>query len=298
MQDAANKAVSYLRPEVIRQIERLDLKAKFIVEGFISGLHGSPFHGFSVEFSEHRKYEPGDPPQTIDWALYARTDRYYVKKFQAETNMNVFVAVDSSPSMDFKTGELTKFDYSVGIAAAMSYLAIKQNDPVGLVTFSDQVRSFVPPKCRRAHLLAILSTLAKLKPTGRTQIAESLHEIAELVKRRSMIIIFSDFLEELDPLVSALHHLAFRKHDIILFHVLDHSELTLNFEDLSSFADLETGERLIAEPGVIRKGYLDALNAHIEELRRKSGEARVDYVQLDTSTPYDKALMAFLMARQ
>ncbi len=291
-------AISYLRPEVIRQIDRLDLKAKFIVEGFISGLHGSPYHGFSVEFSEHRKYEPGDPPQTIDWALYGRTDRYYVKKFQAETTMNVFVVVDSSPSMDFKTGELTKFDYSVGIAAAMSYLAMKQNDPVGLVTFADRVRGFIPPKCRRAHLMAILQTLAKLKPTGRTQIAASLHEVAELIKRRSMVIVFSDFMEDLDAVVGALHHLAFKKHDIILFHVMDHAELELPFDDLSTFSDIETGERLIADPAVIRKGYREALNAHIEALRDRSGEARIDYVMLDTATPYDKALSAFLQARQ
>ena len=294
----AKSPVSYLRPEVVRQIERLDLKAKFIVEGFISGLHGSPFHGFSVEFSEHRKYEPGDPPQTIDWALYARTDRYYVKKFQAETNMNVFVVVDSSPSMDFRTGELTKFDYSVGIAAAMAYLAIRQNDPVGLITFSDRVRTFIKPKCKRSHLLSILMTLARLKPIGQTRIAASLHEVAELVRRRSMVIVFSDFLEPLDELLPALHHLAYRKHDIILFHVLDHAEIDLPFDDLSTFADLETGERLVAAPAVVRKGYRQAIADHVESLRARASEARVDYVLLDTANPYDKALTAFLAARQ
>jgi uncharacterized protein (DUF58 family) len=294
----ARSPAQYLRPEVIRQISRLDLKARFIVEGFISGLHGSPFHGFSVEFSEHRKYEPGDPLQTVDWALYGRTDRYYVKKFQAETNMDVTLVVDASPSMDFRSGEMTKFDYAVGIAAALAYLAVRQNDPVGLVTFSDGVHLHLPPRCKKSHLLAILSRLARLKPSGQTDLAGSLHAVAELVKRRGMVIVFSDFMDDVEKIVPALHHLAFRRHDIILFHVLDHAELELNFDDLSSFRDLETGQRMLVDPGVVRRRYREALQEHIDGLKRRAAEAKIDYLMLDTSTPYDKALTAFLMARQ
>jgi len=295
--DEARSPSSYLKPEVIRQIGRLDLKAKFIIEGFISGLHGSPYHGFSVEFSEHRKYEPGDEPNTIDWSVYARTDRYYVKKFRAETNMQCLVVVDASPSMNYATGGLTKFDYSVGIAAALSYLMIRQCDPVGLVTFSDRVRGYIPPRSKKSHLYAILEHLAKLKPTGQTAIGHSLHEVAQLVRRRSMIIVFSDFLEPLDQLMPALHHLAFKRHDIILFHVLDHAEVALPFDDLATFADLETGAKLVADPASIREHYLRALNEHLDTLRERAGEARIDYVMLDTATPYDKALSTFLLNR-
>lgn len=294
----ARSPAAYLKPEILRQIGRLDLKAKFIVEGFISGLHGSPLHGFSVEFSEHRKYEPGDPLPTIDWALYGRTDRYYVKKFQAETNMEVHLVVDASPSMDFATGELTKFDYSVGIAAALAYLAVKQGDPVGLITFAEGIGTRVPPRCKRSHLMALLSELARLRPSGRTDIAASLHAVAELVKRRGMVVVFSDFLEPVERLLPALHHLAFRRHDIILFHVLDHAEVELPFDDLSTFRDLESGERLVTDPATVRRRYLDALSEHVETLRRRAAEARIDYLMLDTATPYDKALMTFLMARR
>lgn len=298
MTEGAKSVVDYLKPEVIRRIERLDLRAKFVVEGFISGLHGSPFHGFSVEFSEHREYEPGDPLKDMDWALYGRTDRYYLKKYQAETTMSVYVVVDASPSMDFTTGDVTKFDYSVGIAAALSYLAIRQNDPVGLVTFSDRVRAFIPPRSRRSHLMTVLSTLAKTRPEGRTRIGASLHEVAELVKHRSMILVFSDFMEPLEDLLPAIHHLAFRHHDIVLFHVLDPAELDLPFDDLSTFTDMESGERLIVDPAAARRRYREAVDEHNETLRRRALEAKLDYVRLDTATPYDRALTAFLLARR
>ncbi len=296
--DEIKSPASYLKPEVIRQIERLDLKAKYIIEGFISGLHGSPFHGFSVEFSEHRKYEPGDEINTIDWSVYGRTDRYYVKKFRAETNMQCHLVVDASPSMNYSTGGLTKFDYAVGIAAALAYLMIKQNDPVGLITFADRVNSYIPPRARRSHLYAILQHLAKLKPTGQTSVGDSIHEIAEIIKRRSMVIIFSDLLEDPDSIVRALHHLAFKRHDIILFHIMDHSELTLPFDDLCTFTDIETNQRLVADPAAVRRHYLDALNEHVETLRARSGEARIDYTLLDTTTPYDKAISTFLLNRK
>lgn len=297
MAETTKSAADYLKPEVIRRIERLDLRAKFVVEGFLSGLHGSPFHGFSVEFSEHREYEPGDPLKDLDWALYGRTDRYYLKKYEAETTMSVYVVVDASPSMDYASGDVSKFDYSVGLAAALSYLAIRQNDPVGLVTFNDRVRTCIPPRARRSHLMTVLSTLAKTRPEGRTRIGSSLHEVAELVKHRSMVLVFSDFLEPMEDLLPALHHLAFRRHDIVLFHVLDPAELGLPFDDLSTFTDMENGERLIVDPAAARRRYLEEVGLHNETLKRRAMEARLDYVRLDTATPYDRALTAFLMAR-
>src|SRR4051812_19144791 len=188
-------AEKYLRPEIIRQVARLDLRAKFIVEGFISGLHASPYHGFSVEFSEHRKYVPGDDMKDIDWNVFAKTDKYYIKKFRAETNLQGYLVMDLSASMDYTfRQELTKFDYSICIAAALGYLMIHQQDPVGLVTYDTAVRAFLPPKSRRSQLAVILGILAGLKPSGTTDMAASLHQLASMIRTKSLVILFSDLL--------------------------------------------------------------------------------------------------------
>src|SRR3954471_10104294 len=198
----------YLRPEVIRQVGRLDLRAKFIVEGFLSGLHASPFHGFSVEFSEHRKYVPGDDPKDLDWNVYAKTERYYVKKFQAETNVTGYLAMDLSASMAYTyRQELTKFDYAICLAAALGYLMIHQQDPVGLVTFDTQIRTSLPPRSRRTQLGAMLSVLSNLQPAGTTDLAASIHQLASMVRGKSLVMIFSDLLTDPDPVLRSLHHL-------------------------------------------------------------------------------------------
>src|SRR6187401_624565 len=192
-------AEKYLRPEVIRQVARLDLRAKFIVQGFLAGLHASPFHGFSVEFSEHRKYTPGDNISDVDWSVYAKTDRFYIKKFQAETNLTGYLVMDLSGSMGYTyRQELTKFEYGVSLAAALGYLMIHQQDPVGLVAFDQEVRQVLPPRSKRSQLGNILSLLAKLKPAGETAIAKSLHQVAGMVRHRSLIILFSDLLGDPD----------------------------------------------------------------------------------------------------
>src|SRR5512144_376992 len=187
----------YLKPEVIRQIKRLDLRAQFIVRGFLHGLHASPFHGFSVEFSEHRKYTAGDDPKDIDWLIYAKTDKYYVKKYEAETNITGYLAMDMSRSMGYTfRQELTKFDYSICLAAALCYLMIHQQDPVGLITFDQKIRHSLAPKCRRSHLGDVLSLLASLKPAGETDIAHSLVQVAAMLRHASLVMIFSDLLAE------------------------------------------------------------------------------------------------------
>src|SRR5271157_55369 len=204
-------AEHYLKPEVIRQVSRLDLRARFIVEGFLAGLHASPFQGFSVEFSEHRKYVPGDDLKDLDWNIYAKTDRYYIKKFEAETNVTGYLAMDLSASMAYTfRQELTKFEYAICLAAALGYLMIHQQDPVGLVTFDTKLQASLPPRSKRTQLGAILSLLANLKPSGPTDVAGSLHQLAALVRGKGLVMVFSDLLTEPAPVLQALHHLRHR----------------------------------------------------------------------------------------
>src|SRR5437764_9140894 len=219
-------AEKYLRPEVIRQVARLDLRAKFIVEGFLSGLHASPYHGFSVEFSEHRKYVPGDDLKDLDWNVYAKTDKYYLKKFQAETNVVGYLVMDLSRSMAYTyRQELTKFEYGICLAAALGYLMIYQQDPVGLVTFDTKIHTVIPPKSKRTQLGTILSVLANLKVAGHTDIAGSLMQLASMVKGKSLVMLFSDLLTDPEPVIRSLYRLRYAGHEVILFHILDELEV-------------------------------------------------------------------------
>src|SRR4051794_24048992 len=227
----AGTAEKYLKPEVIRQVSRLDLRAKFIVEGFISGLHASPFHGFSVEFSEHRKYTPGDNIADIDWNVYAKTDRFYTKRFQAETNLTGYLVMDLSGSMGYtQRQDLTKFEYSISLAAALGYLMIHQQDPVGLVAFDQTVRHSLAPRSRRSQLGQILALLARLRPAGPTEVAASLPQLAGMLRHRSLVMLFSDLLGEPGPIQRALHRLRHSGHDVILFHILDEAEALFPFD--------------------------------------------------------------------
>ncbi|MGO8690537.1 MAG: DUF58 domain-containing protein, partial [Thermoguttaceae bacterium] len=233
-------AERYLKPEVIRQIKRLDLRAQFIVRGFLHGLHASPFHGFSVEFSEHRKYTPGDDPKDIDWLIYAKTDKYYIKKFEAETNITGYMMMDLSRSMGYTyQQELTKFDYSICLAAALCYLMIHQQDPVGLITFDTKIRSCLRPQARRGHLGDMLSLLANLKPDGETDIAQSIVQVAAMLRHASLVMIFSDLLGEPTPILEALYRLRHGGHDVILFHVLDEAEVNFPFDGMVELEEPE-----------------------------------------------------------
>jgi uncharacterized protein (DUF58 family) len=292
-------AERYLRPEVIRQVSRLDLRAKFIVEGFLQGLHASPYHGFSVEFSEHRKYVPGDDPKDIDWNIYGKTDKYYVKKFEAETNVTGYLAMDLSASMAYTyRQELTKFEYAICLAAALGYLMIHQQDPVGLITFDTQIRASLPPKSKRTQLGTILGILASLKPSGATDIAPCLHQLAAMLRHRSLIMIFSDLLTVPGPLVQSLHRLRYGGHEVIVFHILDEAEVHFPFEGLIEFEDSEQHDRLTVDARGIRHDYLSALDAFREHLKQECFKANIDYVPIDTSVSFDKALMEYLLSRQ
>ena len=292
-------AEKFLKPEVIRQVSRLDLRARFIVEGFIAGLHASPFHGFSVEFSEHRKYTSGDNIADIDWNVYAKTDRFYIKKFQAETNLTGYLIMDLSGSMGYTyRQELTKFEYGISLAAALGYLMIHQQDPVGLVAFDQQVRQSLAPRSKRSQLGNILSLLARLKPAGETAIATSLHQVASMIRHRSLVMIFSDLLGDTDPILHALHRFRFAGHDVIVFHILDEAEALFPFEGMLELEDNETRETLLVDAEGIKADYLEEVAKFQATYRKECLAARIDYVPLHTGMPFDKALMSYLHSRQ
>ncbi|MFA4986809.1 MAG: DUF58 domain-containing protein [Candidatus Brocadiia bacterium] len=287
----------YLRPEVIKEISRLDLKAKFIVEGFLSGLHGSFRHGFSVEFSEYRRYIPGDEPRYIDWGAYARTDKYFVKLFQAETTLEGFLAVDISGSMDYGTTSLTKLEYAICLAASLGYLMINQKDSVGLFTYDERPRSVFPARSKNLHLTRILTELARSRPGGRTRFADSMSRLAAFVRHRSLIMVFSDLLSPLDEIARGLAYLRHSRHDVVIFHVLDAQERNFGFSGPVDMVDPETGDAVPVAPEIVRGAYLQALGNHIEEVKRECSRQRIEYVGIDTSTPFDRALTQFLVRR-
>jgi len=312
-------AEQYLRPEVIRQVARLDLRAKFIVQGFLSGLHSSPYQGFSVEFSEHRKYTPGDDLKYLDWSVYAKTGKYFVKKFQAETNMTGYLVMDLSRSMDWNgraeaqkakvrldtpspTGAddtLTKFDYGVCLAAALGYLMIYQQDPVGLVAFDTKLRTVIPPKSKRTQLGTILSVLANLKPAGETDIAGSLVQLASMIKGKSLVMVFSDLLTDPEPVLKSLYRLRYAGHEVIVFHILDELEVTFPITGLVDFEDVEApAEHLEIDAAGIRDDYLMAVGELRAHYKRECANANIDFVPTDTSVGFDKALLDYLQMRQ
>ncbi len=293
------KTEEYLRPDVIRQVARLDLRARFIVEGLLAGLHSSPYQGFSVEFSEHRKYSPGDDLRTIDWNVYAKTDRFYVRKFEAETNLQAYLLMDCSASMGYAGGgRMTKMDYAICLAAALGYMMIHQQDAVGLVTFDRKVRTFMPPRTKRSHLMNLLGELAATRPTGGTDLAAALHEVAERVRKRSLMVLVSDLISDQDAVLDALHHVRYRGHDLIIFQVLDHSERTFDFDEPARFEEPETGEHVAADARAIRAGYLEEIEAFIESYRREAQNVRADFVTVDNAMTFDKALTEFLIQRR
>jgi uncharacterized protein (DUF58 family) len=309
-------AEKYLRPEVIAQVARLDLRAKFIVEGFLTGLHASPFQGFSVEFSEHRKYTPGDDLKYLDWHVYAKTGKYFVKKFEAETNMTGYLVMDLSQSMDWNGREaarkakvrldrtttavetLTKFEYGICLAAALGYLMIYQQDPVGLVTFDTKLHTVIPPKSKRTQLGTILSVLANLKVTGQTDIAGSLMQLASMIKGKSLVMLFSDLLTDPEPVIRSLYRLRYAGHEVILFHILDELEVHFPITGLVEFEDVESDERLEVDARGIRDDYLAGVREFQEVYRRECAAANVDYVAMDTGVGFDKALLEYLIQRQ
>lgn len=289
----------YLKPSVINQIKRLDLRAQFVVKGFLHGLHASPFHGFSVEFSEHRKYSHGDDLKDIDWQVYAKTDKYYVRKFESETNITGYLVMDLSQSMGYTYNqELTKFDYAICLAAALAYLMISQQDPVGLITFNERVRQSLPPRSKRTQLGNVLSLLAKLEPSGKTDFTQSLGQLSAMLKTRSLLMVFSDFLVDQENMMNALYRLRHGGHDVILFHVLDEAEVSFPFRGICNMRDPETNEELKVDADGFKSEYIKRINEFRESLASQCRGSGIDYVPVDTSMQFDKALIEYLHSRR
>jgi uncharacterized protein (DUF58 family) len=290
----------YLDPETLVRLGNVSIVARQVVEGFISGLHRSPHHGFSVEFSEHRPYTPGDEPRHVDWVAYAKTDRYYVKQYEQETNLRCYVLLDSSASMNYSSrpGAMTKLEYGSFLAATLAYLMTRQQDVVGLVAFDHQVRLHLPPGGSPAHLNEMCRRLETLKAGEVTRVAKPLHDLAEMIKRRGLIVLISDLYDDEGEVVRAIRHFRHKRHGVILFHVFDPAELEFPFRKLTQFVDLETDERYQVDPKAIRRQYLADLHAFIARYKKACSDSDSEYVLADTSVPYDFLLRSYLARRQ
>lgn len=300
---------SLLSPEALQQIKRLDLRARMVVRGFLQGLHSSPFQGFSVQFSEHRRYNRGDDPRLIDWLVYAKTDKYFVKRFESETNLVGYLVIDLSTSMGFTEDQsMTKFEYVTCLAAALTYLMIMQQDPVGLITFDEKLHASLPARSRRGHLGDVIAQLSKLTPTGNTDVPASLTQVAAMLKQHSLVMLFSDlwpgddetkdWQEQIDEVISALARLRHSGHDVIVFHVLDAAEVQFPYDGPVQFTDSESGRSVSVDATGFREDYLAALNEFREAYREGCNKLQIDYVPLDTSMPFDTALTEYLTQRQ
>ena len=286
-----------LDPEVVAGLRSMDLRARLVVEGFLAGLHRSPYRGFSVEFAEHRQYMPGDEIRRIDWRVYGKTDRYYIREYEEETNLRAQLILDISGSMDYRGAGVSKLQYGTHLAAALAYLLIHQKDSVGLAIFDDRVRSYIPPRSAPGHLNVLLDRLARLTPGGDTSLAATFHELAERIRRRGLIIIISDLWDEPAEVLTALRHFRHRRHEVIVFHVLDRSELELSFRGPVRLRDLETGREMTVDAALAGRRYRASTRAFFERFERGCHEARIDYHLLTTDQPYDRALLAYLTRR-
>jgi uncharacterized protein (DUF58 family) len=288
----------FLQPNTVAKLQNIELKARLVVEGFITGLHKSPYHGFSVEFAEHRQYRTGDEIRHIDWKVFGRTDKYYVKQFEEETNLRSMIALDSSTSMKYASkGNISKFEYASYLAAALSYLLIKQRDAVGLSLYDTKVSTFIPPSSRQSHIHNILKALDSTIPANQTGTARALDLLAERIRRRGLVVIISDFFDDPQSIVSALQHFRHKKHEVLVFQILDPREIDFKFGRNAVFKDMEIGDELTTQPYQIQKAYAQTMRDFISEIKKASQNANIDYNLIDTSEPFDKAMKEFIAKR-
>ena len=286
-----------LDPAVVARLGTLELRARTVVEGFISGLHRSPFKGFSVEFAEYRQYIHGDDLSTIDWKVYARSDRYYVKKFEEETNLDCQLLIDVSGSMAYGSHGITKFEYAACLAASLGYLMNRQRDGVGLTAFDDRIVAALPASNRPGHLRNLLITLDRLVLGSRTNVSKPLRRLAESMNRRGMVVLISDLLDDPESIIRGLKHFQYRGSDVLVFQILDPDEIEFPFDRATRFEDLETSEEVMAVPSLVRSHYLKQMSGLIERYRRELGAAGIDYQLLSTKQPLEIALLAYLSTR-
>ncbi|MDD5772917.1 MAG: DUF58 domain-containing protein [bacterium] len=288
----------YLDPQVVAKISNLELVARLVVEGFVAGMHKSPYRGFNVEFAEHRQYNPGDEIRYIDWRVWGKRDKYYVKQFEEETNLKCHIILDKSASMGYSSGNVSKLMYGVYLTSALSYLMLNQRDSVGLTTFDKDIRTYLPPRGQPAYLKEILNSLSNIKPEEKTDLSFVLHRMADKIKRRALIIVISDFMDDTNRVIAGMKHLRHKKHEVIVFHLMDPQEKEFNFNDPMEFVDMESNEVLKTDPNRIRAAYRQRIEEFIKDFKYHCGGAAIDYSLLLTSTPFDIALSNYLAKRR
>jgi uncharacterized protein (DUF58 family) len=294
---AKKQPYKYFEPEQAARLGKLNLIARTAMEGFITGLHRSPHHGFSVEFSEHREYVSGDDLRHLDWVALARTDRYYIKRYEQETNLRAHILLDASGSMAYGSGGMTKFEYGCRLASLIAYLMVRQQDVVGLVIFDKAIRRHIPPGGTATHLNRLFTSLEDIVPGDVTAVGRTFHDMAEKIARRGLIVIISDLYDEPLEVVRALRHFRHNKHQVIVFHVFDQAELDLPFNKLVTFVDMETQEKLQIDPKFIRDEYRRQIDDFIGRYRRDCSDSSIEYIMTSTATPYDVTLRSFLASR-
>jgi uncharacterized protein (DUF58 family) len=295
---AKSQKTKYLDPKVISKIDNMALIAKLVVEGFIVGLHKSPYHGFSVEFAEHRPYMPGDEIKDIDWKVYGKTDRYYIKEYEEETNLRSYIFLDKSGSMGYSSKTISKLEYGKYLAASMAYLMLQQQDAISLTTFDSTVSRYYPPLAKRSHLNRILGELDKTEHNGKGNISAFLHERAEKINQRGLIILISDLFETPDKIIRALKHFRHYNHEILVFHVLDRQEKEFDFDSQTRFIDMENSGTIETEPWHIQKEYRNLVTEHIDKLQSACRNNHIDYIHLTTDQELGIALTEYLNKRK
>lgn len=288
----------YLDPKTIAQLQNIELKARLVVEGFITGMHRSPYHGFSVEFAEHRQYRQGDEIKHIDWKVFARTNKHFVKQYEEETNLRSVIALDASGSMRYASKDnIAKFEYGAYLAASLAFMMMNQRDAVGLALYDSELRKYMPPMSKQSYIAELLKTIGATVPSNETGTAKALDSLAERIKRRGLVIVISDFLDDAESVLSALKHFRHRNHEVIAFQLLDPREIDLKVGAGYNFRDMETGEEMITQSYQIQKEYKKTVEEFIDTIRKGCHEHNIDHHLIDTSMPFDQALRAYLAKR-
>jgi len=290
---------SFLEPSIVSKLNSLEIKAKLVVEGFIVGLHKSPYHGFSVEFSQHRPYIQGDSLKNVDWKVYGKTEKFFIKQFEEETNLKCHILVDISNSMSYNSEKnISKIEYAKTLAAALSYIMMKQQDAVGLALYSDKIQNYFPPKASKVYYQEILKNLSKVQSAKETNTANCLNEIAENIKKRGLVIIISDFFDDINSILTSLKHFRYKNNEVIVFQLLDPIEKNFSFSKDSVFRDLETEEELTTQPHQIQKAYMQTMSEYINKIKSGCLNSKIDYNLITTDTPFDKALFNYIQKRE
>ena len=293
-----NSKKKYLNPIEVAKLKNMSIKAKFIVEGYLLGLHKSPYHGYSVEFAEHRSYEVGDEIKKIDWKLFGKTDRYYIKEYEEETNLRSYIIMDISKSMTFFNKSISKLEYGSFIVSSLAYLMLKQKDAVSLTLFDEKIKNFIPPKSTYNHINLIFDQLDKIDSGENTKISKILHELASKIKKRGLIILISDLLDNPKDIISGLKHFLHNKHEIIVFHLFNPQEVSLDFSSRIKFRDLESGAEITTDPWLIKKDYQKIVTKFQNHYKKEMGNNKIDYIPLSTDESLGLALNKYLRKRK